>query len=70
VPRLLVTLEYDQKHMAGPPFSVSPAEVHGLFGGRHRISELAWLDVLAQSPGLRSRGVTAVGERVYRLDPA
>jgi thiopurine S-methyltransferase len=33
-PQLLITLEYDQKCMDGPPFCVPAAEVLGLFSGR------------------------------------
>ncbi len=70
VPRLLITLEYDQTQMAGPPFAVHPEEVEALFSARHRIQPLADLDVLDESPGLRARGVSALKERVYRLEPA
>ena len=69
VPRLLVTLEYDQGLRPGPPFSVLAQEVEALFGGRHRVSDLAWFDVLAESPGFLQRGLTELVERVYRLDP-
>ena len=34
VPQLLITLEYDQQCMEGPPFSVPAAEVRGLFSDR------------------------------------
>ncbi|WP_295383934.1 thiopurine S-methyltransferase [uncultured Thiodictyon sp.] len=70
VPRLLITLEYDQALMAGPPFSVSSAEVQQLFGETHRITALGTFDALPESPGMRQRGLTELTERVYRLDPA
>ncbi len=70
VPRLLITLEYDQGSMSGPPFSVAPAEVDALFGGRHRVTALAGFDALDESPRFRARGLTQLVERVYRLDPA
>lgn len=70
VPRLLITLEYDQAVMAGPPFSVHAEEVETLFGGRHQISPLAAIDVLDESPRFRARGLKSLWERVYRLDPA
>jgi thiopurine S-methyltransferase len=69
VTRLLITLEYDQQRRSGPPFAVFPAEVEQLFGRHHRISELAQLDVLGESPGFLQRGLTELVERVYRLDP-
>ena len=70
VPRLLITLEYDQRLMSGPPFSVHRDEVDALFSGRHRITPLAGFDVLDESPRFRARGLTQLVERVYRLDPA
>ncbi|WP_295456357.1 thiopurine S-methyltransferase [uncultured Thiodictyon sp.] len=70
VPRLLITLDYDQAMISGPPFSVSNAEVERLFGETHRITALAAFDALPESPGMRQRGLTELTERVYRIDPA
>lgn len=39
-PQLLITFEYDQRLMDGPPFSVSEAEVHRLYGERFAITQL------------------------------
>jgi thiopurine S-methyltransferase len=66
---LLITLEYDQAEMAGPPFSVRDAEVRALFGVRFDVCCLAEADVLSESLGLRSRGVTRLREQVYALNP-
>ncbi len=38
---LLVTMDYDQSLMQGPPFAVSKAEVHHLFSQAYRIEQLA-----------------------------
>jgi len=70
VPRLLITLQYDQTRMPGPPFSVPRTEVEQLFGREHRIETLERRDALPESPGMRARGLTELVERVYRLDPA
>ena len=70
VPRLLITLEYDQAVMSGPPFSVHREEVGALFAERHRITTLAGFDVLDESPRFRANGLKQLVERVYRLDPA
>lgn len=67
---LLVTLDYDQTQMAGPPFAVAEAEVRSLFETRFDIHRLAELDVLAESPNFRSRGVTSLTEHVYALHPS
>jgi thiopurine S-methyltransferase len=69
VPRLLITMEYDQTRMAGPPFAVHPDEVERLFSRHHRVQALTELDVLDDWPRLRALGVLEVKERVYRLEP-
>ncbi|TCT22139.1 thiopurine S-methyltransferase [Thiobaca trueperi] len=66
---LLITLDYDQNQMTGPPFAVHRDEIERLFGDRYAIRELATLDVLDDSPRFRQRGLTALTEQVWRLDP-
>jgi thiopurine S-methyltransferase len=64
---LLITMEYRQDEMAGPPFSVSADEVERLYGCHHAIQRLSRQDVLANEPRLRSRGVTELHEVCYWL---
>jgi thiopurine S-methyltransferase len=64
---LLVTLEYRQDEMSGPPFSVSKAEVQKLFGGRYTIERLCSTDVLEANPRFREQGVTRLAEQAFRL---
>jgi thiopurine S-methyltransferase len=64
---LLVTLEYAQTQMKGPPFSVTAADVEHLYARNHAIQELSKHDILATEPRLRSRGVTQLHEVCYRL---
>jgi thiopurine S-methyltransferase len=64
---LLITMEYPQQEMKGPPFSVDAEEVHRLFSQHHEIRPLARQDVLANEHRLRSRGVTQLHEACYRL---
>lgn len=40
-PQLLITLDYDQTQMAGPPFSVPEAEVLKLYGAQCAVEHLA-----------------------------
>lgn len=68
-PVLLVTLDYDQREMDGPPFAVSADEVVQLYGASHRITLLDSLDVLAENARFRERGLTRLEERVYLLQP-
>jgi thiopurine S-methyltransferase len=64
---LLVTLEYAQTQMKGPPFSVTADDVEHLYTRNHAIQELSKHDVLGTEPRLRSRGVTQLHEVCYRL---
>lgn len=64
---LLVTLEYAQQQMNGPPFSVSEDEVHTLYGSNWTIESLERTDTLATQPRFIAEGVTALVTAVYRL---
>lgn len=56
-PQLLVTFEYDQAIMSGPPFSISGAEVERQYGDRYRLRRLA---SAAVSGGLKGNAATEV----------
>ena len=64
---LLITLEYPQAQMSGPPFSVGADDVDRLYGRTHVIRQLSKHDVLASETRLRSRGVRQLHEVCYRL---
>jgi thiopurine S-methyltransferase len=64
---LLVTMEYDQSEMPGPPHAVNPSEVQQLFGETHDILQLDYVNLLPESPKMAARGVSRLGERVYAL---
>lgn len=64
---LLVTFVYDQAQMNGPPFSVSPEEVHALYGASCEIERLEDLDILDESPRFRERGLTSLREMAWHL---
>ncbi|MEA3277814.1 MAG: thiopurine S-methyltransferase [Pseudomonadota bacterium] len=66
---LLVTLDYIQDEMPGPPFSVPEKEVRALLGGRFDIKLLAELDVWAENPRFQQRGLSRLTEHVYKLQP-
>ena len=65
---LLITLEYPQHEMEGPPFSVEEHEVHRLFGEQWNIGLLERRDILADQPNFSEQGVTALGTAVYALE--
>lgn len=61
-PQLLISFEYDQQAMEGPPFSVTTEEIQQLYGQRYDITVLASLDV----PG-SLKGRCPATELVYVL---
>jgi thiopurine S-methyltransferase len=63
---LLVTLEYPQEQMQGPPFSVAEREVRALFTDA-RIEQLGIQDVLADNPRFREKGLTRLLECAYLI---
>ncbi len=67
VQTLLITLEYPQAQMSGPPFSVSADDVDRFYSRYHAIEELSKTDILANEARLRARGVTQLREVCYRL---
>ena len=66
-PMLLITFEYDPEEMAGPPFPVTGQRVRELFGHIYQVETLASVDALESQPGLKSRGLSWLTEKVYRL---
>ncbi|AZD30923.1 thiopurine S-methyltransferase [Pseudomonas chlororaphis] len=64
---LLITLDYDQALMAGPPFAVLDDEVKALLGKRWQLRVEEERDILGESWKFLQGGVTRLEERVYRL---
>ncbi|WP_397451982.1 thiopurine S-methyltransferase [Pseudomonas sp. NA-150] len=64
---LLVTLDYDQTQIDGPPFSVPDANVQQLLAAEWQLEILEERDVLASSSKFLQAGATRLAERVYRL---
>lgn len=66
---LLITLEYAQCEMAGPPFSVDEDEVRSGFAPRREVTLLERRDILDDEPSFAARGLRALHTAVYRLNP-
>lgn len=64
---LMITLEYPQAQMQGPPFSVPEDEVRRLFEPQWDVALLERRDILAGQPSFAEAGVTALATAVYRL---
>ena len=64
---LLITVDYPQSEMPGPPFSVSPGEVEALYREHAEVRLLAQMDVLAQNPRFQQRGLSRLQENIFLL---
>ncbi|CAM5200113.1 Thiopurine S-methyltransferase OS=Castellaniella defragrans OX=75697 GN=tpm PE=3 SV=1 [Castellaniella defragrans] len=64
---LLLTLDYPQEEMQGPPFSVPDEEVTARFGQRWQVEHLESRDILAKEPKFSARGLTRMSTSVFRL---
>lgn len=61
---MLVTLEYDQKVMSGPPFSVMPDEVTDVWEGQ--LSVTCRQETIDQEPRFKQRGLTSLVEKIWQ----
>ena len=64
---LLVTLDYPQHEMSGPPFAVSMDEVIALYHPHAGITLLSQQDVLEQNPRFQDRGLSRLQENTILL---
>ncbi len=62
---LLITFDYPQAEMTGPPFAVSPDEVESLYQSAADIKRLSQQDILAEHTRFRERGISQLQEYVY-----
>lgn len=65
---LLITLEYDQLEMPGPPFSVPADEVIKNYQTAFSIELLEANEIIDERPRWRKAGLTALRESVFRLE--
>ena len=66
---LLITLEYDQAEMTGPPYAVWEDELRPAYGERYVIELLERNDIIDERERWRQAGLSALGEAVFRLEP-
>lgn len=67
---LLITLEYPEHEMQGPPFSVRTPEVDELFADHYDIDQLESREILDKEPHFRKKGLSTLTERIYQLRPS
>lgn len=66
---LLVTFDYEQSRMAGPPFAVSAREARELAAQRWELTPLGEVqDALATNPRFAEAGLSRLEEQAWRLD--
>lgn len=66
---LLVTMEYLQEEMQGPPFSVHEEEVRQHYQQNYEVSLLFEKDIIAENPRFGEQGISQLLEKVYQLTP-
>lgn len=64
---LLITYDYPQAEMNGPPYSVSDSEVERLYGDAFDITLVREFDGLTPRPRFQRKGLTRLTERVHLL---
>lgn len=64
---LMITLDYDQALMDGPPFAVPEHEVRRYYSAAFSINLLESRDILDERPRWRQAGLTALSESVFQL---
>jgi thiopurine S-methyltransferase len=64
---LLVTLDYHQGEMEGPPFAVSENEVANLYKDYFKIELVCSEEILEFNPRFQEQGLTRLTEKVYVL---
>jgi thiopurine S-methyltransferase len=64
---LMLAMEYPQREMQGPPFSVDEAEVRRHLEPVWQVDLLERNDILAEEPHFADRGLTRLSSAAYRL---
>lgn len=64
---LLLTLDYPQELMDGPPFAVGDAEVQALFGQHSTAKLISRRDILSKEPRFAQRGLNRLETLIYDL---
>jgi thiopurine S-methyltransferase len=64
---LLITFDYPQAEMSGPPFAVSAEEVESLYSPHAEVRLLAQVDALEATPRFQERGLSRLHENIFLL---
>ncbi len=67
-PQLVLTFDYDQSVMSGPPFSVPAAEIHTNYQPYYQHIELLEIrDIIEREPKFKERGLSSFKQLVYLI---
>ncbi len=66
-PLLLLTLEYPQELMNGPPFAVGEAEVRERFSPRYHVAHLETRDIIDKQPHFQQKGLPTLLAHAFIL---
>jgi thiopurine S-methyltransferase len=64
---LLVSMDYPQDEMSGPPYAVTDNEVRDLFGSNFQVTRLHTLDLLKDTKRYSDMGLSRLLEHIYML---
>ncbi|MGA7298498.1 MAG: thiopurine S-methyltransferase [Rhodanobacteraceae bacterium] len=65
---LLLTMQYEQERMNGPPFSVPRDEVLQLYGQDWQVQELARREIIKDEPRFAQRGLDSMTALTFKLE--
>lgn len=65
---LLVSMDYPENEMQGPPYSVPETEVRKLFGDSFKVSKLHTQDLLKDTDRYSDKGLSRLSEQIFKLD--
>jgi len=65
---LLVSLEYPQDEMTGPPFSITEQEVMTLFNKHYKVKLIETNDILDDNDKFKQRGLKSLLEKVFLVN--
>ncbi len=66
---LLVSLDYPQNEMSGPPFAVTQDEIQTLVESYYALKRIENNDILAENDKFKERGLTQLNEKVFLISP-
>jgi thiopurine S-methyltransferase len=67
--QIIMTLDYDQDIMAGPPFSVPFSEVSEHYAEHFNITEVYRRDIVDLEPRFKAKGLPEFNQTLYVLEP-